>query len=194
MSKILMLMRHGKSSWKEKELKDFDRPLKKRGIASSETIGKLLKASGMTPDLIFSSPAKRASETAELVVKEIDYDKDIQYIDSFYMGEPEDYIQPLKELDNDVKRVLLIGHNPGLEALLQILEGKVNVLSTGSLACLELELKHWQNLNPSTVGELVTFWDPDELDLEEVLKEIEKRKQDKKDKKEKKKKDKKDKN
>lgn len=193
MSKKIMLMRHGKSSWKDKELKDFDRPLKKKGHESSEKIGKLLKASGMLPDLIFSSPAKRASETAEIVAKEIGHDA-ILYVDSFYMGEPEDYITPLKELTDDVKRVLIIGHNPGLEALLQVLEGKVNVLSTGALACLELELKKWKNLNPSTVGELVTFWDPDEIDLDDALKEIEKSQKEKKDKKEKKeKKDKKEK-
>ena len=185
MSKKIMLMRHGKSSWKDKELKDFDRPLKKKGVESSETIGKLLKASGMIPDLIFSSPAKRASETAEIVAKEINVDE-IHYVDSFYMGEPANYIQPLKELDDNVKRVLVIGHNPGLEALLQMLEGKVNVLSTGSLACLELELKQWRNLNPSTVGELTTFWDPDELDLDEFMEELAKKKKNKKDKKEKK--------
>ncbi len=101
------------------------------------------------------------------------------------MGEPGDYIRTLKELDDDVKRVLVIGHNPGLEALLQMLEGKVNVLSTGSLACLDLELKQWRNLNPSTVGELTTFWDPDEMDVEEVLEELAKKKE-KKDKKKKK--------
>ena len=199
MTKTLMLLRHAKSSWKDKHLKDFDRPLKKKGEETAELIGKILAHDELLPDIIFSSPAKRAKETVEIVNKHAGYKGSTQYIDALYMGEPSDYIQALRELPDQVNRVMVVGHNPGLEALLQLLEGKVNVLSTGALASLDLELTHWSDLNPSTVGKLTKFWDPDEMDLKEIEEEMakdkkEKDKKDKKDKKEKKeKKEKKDK-
>lgn len=200
MTKTLMLLRHAKSSWKDKQLKDFDRPLKKKGEETAELIGKILAHDELLPDIVFCSPAKRAKETVEIVNKHAGYKGSTQYIDALYMGEPSDYIQALRELPDQVNSVMVVGHNPGLEALLQLLEGKVNVLSTGALATLDLELTHWIDLNPSTVGKLTKFWDPDEMDLKEVEEKMAKEKKDKeekvkeKDKKEKKgKKDKKEK-
>jgi phosphohistidine phosphatase len=179
MSKTLLLMRHAKSSWKDKELKDFDRPLKKRGLEAAKLVGKTLVITDSLPDAVLTSPAKRASEAADLVIENSGYQGTTEYFDSFYMGEPEDYINVLRELPDELDRVLVIGHNPGLEALLQVLEGKVNALPTGAVAFLELELKHWRDLNPSTVGELVNFWDPDEMDLEEIEEKMAKDKKDK---------------
>ncbi len=206
MTKKLMLLRHAKSSWKDKHLKDFDRPLKKKGEETAELIGEIIAHGEILPDIVLSSPAKRASQTTEIFIKHANYNGFTQYVDAFYMGEPNDYIQALRELPDTINSAMLVGHNPGLEALLQMLEGKVNALSTGALAIVELELTHWADLNGSTVGKLANFWDPDEIDLKEVeekmakekkdqeMKVKEKDKKDKKDKKEKKeKKDKKDK-
>lgn len=197
MSKTLMLLRHAKSSWKDKHLKDFDRPLKKKGEETAELIGKILAHGNYLPDLVLSSPAKRARETTEIVNKYSGLKGSTQFIESFYMAEPGEYIQSLRELPDKVNRVMVVGHNPGLEALLQMLEGKVNALSTGALAILELELTQWGDLNASTVGKLSKFWDPDEMDLKEIEAEMAKDKKDKepkvKDKDKKEKKDKKDK-
>ena len=110
------------------------------------------------------------------------------------MAEPGEYIRALRELPDKVNSVMLVGHNPGLEALLQMLEGKVNALSTGALAIVELELTHWADLNGSTVGKLLKFWDPEEMDLKEIEEKMAKDKKDKEPKvKDKDKKDKKDK-
>jgi len=88
--------------------------------------------------------------------------------------------------------VMIVGHNPGLEALLQLLDGKVDSLPTGSLAYLVLDIKHWADLTKSTAGELISFWEPDEIKLEEMEEKMtkdkdKKEKKDKKDKKDKKK-------
>ncbi len=200
MTKTLMLLRHAKSSWKDKNLKDFDRPLKKKGEETAELIGKIISHGEFSPDIVLSSPAKRSRETSEIVSKYADFKGSTQFVDAFYMGEPGDYINALRELPSEVKSVMVVGHNPGLEALLQMLEGKVNALSTGALSVLELELSNWSDLNSSTVGKLIKFWDPDEMDLKEIEEKMAKDKKDKeekvkeKDKKEKKgKKDKKEK-
>jgi len=194
MTKTLLILRHAKSSWKDEKLKDIDRPLKRRGEEDAVVIGKVLTVAELVPQVILSSPAKRAKQTAELVVSEAKFKGELRFVDAFYMGEPENYIGELKELPDEIERVMIIGHNPGLEALLQLLDGKVNSLPTGSLAYLVLDIKHWSDLTKSTVGELISFWEADEINLKEMEEKMGKDK-DKKDKKDKKKdkKDKKDK-
>ncbi len=203
MTKTLLLMRHGKSSWKDKKIPDYERPLKKRGKAASAEIGKILRENELIPQAILSSPAMRASETAEIVAKESGFPGKITFIDSFYMAEPDVYINYLKGLDDSLERVMIISHNPGLEAFMQLLDGRLEALPTGSMAYLCLNINHWSDLSLETDAELIGFWDP-ETELEHKKEALAKREQemaqdkkdqkDKKDKKEKKqKKDKKDK-
>ena len=186
MTKTLLLMRHAKSSWKNEKLKDFDRPLKHRGEEAAKMMGKSLVMAELVPQVILSSPARRAKQTAEIVAAESKFKGELKFVESFYMGEPDNYIKGLNELPDQVERVLVVGHNPGEEALLQMLDGKVDSLTTGSLAALSLDIKRWADLTKTTVGELISFWDPDEIDLEGLEDEMGKDK-DKKDKKDKKK-------
>ena len=76
------------------------------------------------------------------------------------MGEPNSYLEPLAKLPDEVERVLIVGHNPGLEALLQLLTSRIESLSTGAIAYLVLPIKHWQELNKDTQGELIQLWLP----------------------------------
>ena len=200
MTKTLLLMRHGKSSWKDKKIPDRERPLKKRGKAASAEIGKILRENELIPQAILSSPALRASETAEIVAKESGFPGKVTFIDSFYMAEPDVYINYLKGLDDSLERVMIVSHNPGLEAFMQLLDGRLEALPTGSMVYLCLNINHWSNLSFETDAEMIGFWDP-ETELEHKKEALEKReremakdKKDKKDKKEKKhKKEKKDK-
>ena len=200
MTKTLLLMRHGKSSWKDKKIPDYERPLKKRGKAAAVEIGNILRENELIPQAILSSPASRASETAEIVAKESGFPGKITFIDSFYMAEPDVYIDYLKSLDDSLERVMIVSHNPGLEAFMQLLDGRLEALPTGSMVYLCLNINHWSDLSFETDAELIGFWDP-ETELEHKKEALEKREQemakdkkDKKDKKEKKqKKDKKDK-
>lgn len=160
MTKTLLLMRHAKSSWKDKSLPDIKRPLKKRGEEAAERIGRTLRDTGFVPNLIISSPAKRTRQTAEIVAKTAHYKGEIEYVDSFYMGEPNDFYARLKKLPREADKVMVVGHNPGLEALLQHLDGHVDALPTGALALLKLDLKDWSELDMSTAGQLIAFWDP----------------------------------
>ena len=75
MKKELILMRHGKSDW-SKRLSDFQRPIKKRGFKESARIGRWLGEQNLVPDLIISSPAMRARETAETVAENMYYDSE----------------------------------------------------------------------------------------------------------------------
>jgi phosphohistidine phosphatase len=84
--KTLLLMRHAKSSWKEKNLPDHDRSLKKRGKKNAIQVGELLKTKGLVPQKIFCSTAERASKTAAIVAKECGYHEEIEYRDDLYSG------------------------------------------------------------------------------------------------------------
>jgi len=85
----------------------------------------------------------------------------VTYIDSFYMAEPHIYFEFLNSLDDSLERVMIVSHNPGLEAFLQLLDGKLEALPTASLAYLSLDIDHWADLSMETDAELIGFWDPE---------------------------------
>jgi phosphohistidine phosphatase len=195
MTKTLLLMRHGKSSWKDKKIPDYDRPLKKRGKVAAIEIGNVLRENELIPQVILSSPASRASETAEIVAKESGFPGKVTFIDSFYMAEPDVYVDYLKSLDDELERVMVVSHNPGLEAFMQLLDGHLEALPTGSLAYLCLDIDHWSELSLETDAELIGFWDA-EAELEDKTEKETQEMEEKemaKDKKDKEKKDKKEK-
>jgi phosphohistidine phosphatase len=160
--KTLILMRHAKSSWKEPELADHERPLNKRGEKDAPRMGRLLKDKKLVPDHIFSSTAVRARQTVEGLVDKSGFKHNIDYIDGLYMAEPSGVIEILKQTPDKVDSVLLVGHNPGLEGLVQILSRKVESLPTGSIARLSLPIDRWEELSLSTEGKLKNIYRPRE--------------------------------
>lgn len=161
--KTLLLLRHAKSSWKHEDLKDFERPLNKRGEKDAPRVGQLLKDQELLPQLILSSTAVRARKTTEAVIQSAGYTGEVRYLDSFYLAEPSVYLDVLKVLTDSLERVMLVGHNPGMEALLQILTGVMEPLPTAALAYIVLPVKRWSELDdPSIQGELVSLWRPRE--------------------------------
>ena len=169
--KTLLLMRHAKSSWKEKDIPDHDRPLNKRGRHDAPLMGELLIDRELIPQRILCSSALRARQTAEGIAQKVDFQGDIVYLEQLYMAEAEGYLHVLRELPDDLERVMIVGHNPGLETLLQILSGRIESLSTAVLAHLVLPIDRWAGLNGETEGEMVEIWRPKDLresDEEEV--------------------------
>jgi len=149
----LLLLRHGKSDWSIPTL-DFDRPLKNRGIRGAQRIGVWLLQNNAVPDHILSSPAKRAIQTAQLVCKSMSLKAEIIVEDEgIYEADSEDLMDTLQNCPQGVQRVLMIGHNPGLESLLLSLarstiavpdDGKL--LPTATLARLKLAVP-WNRIN-----------------------------------------------
>ena len=161
--KTVLLMRHAKSSWKDHELPDMERPLNKRGKKDAPRIGGLLYDKELVPEVIISSPAVRAKMTAETIAEKTGFKGDIHYDDCFYLAEPAVYASALMSLPDEVERVLLVGHNPGLEGLVQILSRQVESLPAGALAYLVLPVKHWSEINSDTRGEIIQLWAPRDL-------------------------------
>lgn len=161
--KRLLILRHAKSSWKDQRLADHDRPLNKRGKKDAPRMGKLLRAEDLVPDLIVTSTAVRARMTAEAVADASGYEGDVVATGSFYQAGPEEYLAYLHDLPDTYKRVMVVGHNPGLEELLETLTGALEPLPTAALAQIALPIDRWQALDSATPGELVNVWRPRQL-------------------------------
>jgi len=154
MVRELLLLRHGKSDW-DTDDDDFNRPLKNRGKRGAQRIGVWLASNDMMPDYVVSSPAKRALVTAEKCCKAMEQGADnIVQEDKIYHADVDDLFDVLRQLPTQASRVLLVGHNPGLEELLLSLsEGPVEpadngkLLPTAALAILEID-KQWSDLKP----------------------------------------------
>ena len=162
--KSLLVMRHAKSSWDNQYLADHDRPLNERGKRDARRMGELLKQLDLLPDLIISSTAERARNTAERFVLAADYERDLRLTRNFYHADPEDYLQYLRELGVEFDCVMLIGHNPGMAELVYDLTGVDTRFTTANIAHITLPLGNWADLQESTQGELHHLWRPKELD------------------------------
>jgi len=156
--KALLLLRHAKSSWKQPELADHDRPLNKRGKRTAPLTGALLQDEDLIPDLILCSSAVRAHTTALLVAKACTYIGEIKQTRKLYLAEPQAYVEVLRQVAEKHARVLVVGHNPGLEALIEALTGEAMAMPTAALAQVELSLKRWRDLDMNSECKLVNVW------------------------------------
>lgn len=161
--KTLLILRHAKSDWSDSSLADHDRPLNKRGKADAPRMGALIRTEGLTPDLILSSTAVRAHRTAELAADACGYAGEILTSRAMYHAGPEEYLQTLRELAEAEEIVMIVGHNPGMEELVDALTGESVTMTTANLAQVELPIRSWRDLRPGVQGKLIALWRPKEL-------------------------------
>lgn len=147
MKKILLLLRHAKSSWDDANLSDYDRPLNSRGKQNASTMGNFLKKQNLVPDLIISSTAKRANKTADIIAKKSGYDKKIFESKVLYGATADDYTSVIHDINNEYKTVLLIGHNPTIEEVLERIIGERYIMKTCSLAYIDLSIDSWKQFD-----------------------------------------------
>lgn len=142
-------MRHAKSSWSNPGLKDFDRPLNKRGKRDAPRMGRYLKDLKLVPDQIFSSPAARAKATILHVVDELEISqKSIQWNENLYFKGTGVYIEAIRSADDSSQIVMTVGHNPMTEDAIYVLSGNTlnKAIKTATVACFEFETDSWKNI------------------------------------------------
>ena len=144
--KILLLLRHAKSSWKDTSVKDFDRPLNQRGLKAAPTIGKLIRKRKLQPDLVLSSPAERARQTTQLVLEAAGLKTEVRYDERIYEASAARLFEIVSQIDEEAGMVMMVGHNPGFEELLEALTGEARSLSTAALARIELDIEKWSKV------------------------------------------------
>jgi phosphohistidine phosphatase len=159
--KTLYVLRHAKSSWNTPGQADFDRPLNERGKRDAPAMGALMKEKGFEPDLILSSPAQRAKETARLVKEAAGFTAEIKFEPGIYEASLADLLKIISEVEAVSEKVLLVGHNPGLEHLLMSLTGEMNSMPTAALAEIELAVEQWSEIIKG--GKLKNLFKPKEI-------------------------------
>lgn len=145
MSRELLILRHGKSDWSV-ETDDFNRPLKQRGKKGAELIAKWVGDQALIPDHVVSSPATRAIDTARRVMEALGREaSDIHTDERVYEASLDELLEVLADCPAEAQRVLIVGHNPGLEDLLlhlvptpPMIPENGKLMPTAALACLTM--------------------------------------------------------
>ena len=137
MSRTLILIRHAKSDWSGNHA-DEDRPLASRGIRQAPESGQWLASSGLVIGQAVVSPANRARSTWDLVAAELDYDVPMELDERIYTFSSSELIDVVRRLDEADTCVALVGHNPALEDLVQVLTGEWTPMPTSAVAVIEL--------------------------------------------------------
>ncbi len=162
--KTLLILRHAKSSWDDASLDDRERPLNARGRRDAPRMGDLLRDASLVPDVVITSDAVRAHTTALVVAEAAGYTGDLVVDPVLYHASPQDVLAVLKTVpDANARIVMIVGHNPGLEDLVERLAGKWHGLQTAALVQLALKIDTWDELEGSTRATLVYIWRPKEL-------------------------------
>jgi phosphohistidine phosphatase len=147
-NKRILICRHAKSSWRDVDLNDFDRPLNKRGERDAPEMGRRLVEHGIRPDLIMTSPAQRALSTA------LHYAQALGYPSERIARNPRQYaatvpalIKELQAIDHRVATLMLVGHNPESTELANVLGGlAIDNIPTSGIVALEFATASWQEL------------------------------------------------
>ena len=160
--KTLLLLRHDKSSWNDKSLRDFDRPLNQRGLKAAPMVGEMMRKRKLRPELVLSSPAERAKETTRLVCDAAGLIAVARYDDGIYEASARKLLEIASQIEETVNTAMIVGHNPGFEELLEALTGEAPRLPTATLACIELSIERWSEVT-SGAGTLLWIVKPKEL-------------------------------
>ena len=162
--KKLLIVRHSKSSWSDPYLSDFDRPLNKRGNRDGKLMAEFLLKRINNIDKLISSSSKRTRETSEFFKKKINI-KVENYTEKLYHASYDDILDLLYQVKDDVRSLMLIGHNPGLTQLVNFFTD-INLynLPTTGIVVINFIIDKWKNIRDSKGNiELIKF--PKELNL-----------------------------
>jgi phosphohistidine phosphatase len=143
--KIITIVRHAKSSWKDMSLPDRKRPLNKRGRRDAPEMGRRIREHGVRPSLIITSPATRAWTTAKIIAREINYPKEfLQREDGLYLASLDDILDIVMAQDNGFNNMMVVGHNPGLTDFANFLvPGLTDNLPTAGVVSVEIDQDDW---------------------------------------------------
>ena len=149
--KTIYLTRHAKSSWSDPSLRDFDRPLNKRGKRDAPFMANLIKGKGVQPDRIISSPANRAFTTATYFAQALGIEEsEIEQRKEIYEAYPEELHNLVTSIDDSLNAVFLFGHNPGFTSYANRYATEyIPNMPTCSIVCLNSSATSWANIDPS---------------------------------------------
>lgn len=156
--KTLYIIRHAKSSWENPLLDDFSRPLNDRGKRDAPRMAKRLKEKKIKPDLLLSSPARRALATAKRMAEGLDVSSSkIKTDAALYHASVNTLFETLSQLKDKYDHVMLFGHNPGLTDFVnELLPLAVDNLPTCAVVACSFDIDTWADLK-SKKGKLLFY-------------------------------------
>lgn len=166
----LYLFRHAKSAWDDPSLDDVDRPLAPRGTRAAAQMAAYMRSTGLLPDLVLCSAARRTRDTWAPMAGALGQPR-TDYLEELYEAGARALLASIRKTKADVHRLMLVGHNPGLQSLAIDLIGSgdgadrrfiAEKLPTAALAVIEFDIETWRHLAPAT-GRLTRFMTPKRL-------------------------------
>ena len=161
--RTFLILRHAKAV-REDAGSDKERELTAKGRKAAERMGELAREKDLVPDLVICSTATRARETFTLFTQGAKYGGRVEFLDELYLAPAVLYVEAVQRLGGSAQKVMVIGHNPGLEALVDVLTGCAEPLPTAALAVCELPVERWEDLDGKVQGTLKGLFNPKEID------------------------------
>ncbi|MGI9482015.1 MAG: SixA phosphatase family protein [Hyphomicrobiales bacterium] len=171
--KTVLLLRHAKSDWTHQGLSDKERPLAKRGIKAAPNMGKYIARHKIEPDIVICSPARRTQQTCVLALEKLSTVPEIIINDALYDFSGEGaYLDAIRNTPEKAEIVMLVGHNPTMYYLAQLLTGAGDLelraemaakFPTAALAVMTFDVNSWNEVAPGG-GVLVDYAKPRTLD------------------------------
>lgn len=145
--KKLIVIRHGKSTW-EMQVRDHDRVLTQRGIDDAHLIGAALKDAQINPDIIWSSTAARALQTATIVSEYIDYQLfKLKLKRELYTFDSSELLDVISTCDDSMDTLIIFSHNHGITDLVNLLgTTKFDNVPTAGVVAIDFKSKSWKSL------------------------------------------------
>ncbi|QKF82747.1 SixA phosphatase family protein [Halarcobacter ebronensis] len=145
--KELYIIRHAQKENTDNYEYDYDVPLTKRGIEAAKNLGTLLKRKKVLPDLIVSSPAIRARQSAEVIAKEIDYNKGVMYNEVIYQAYLNELVESISYTYDNINSLMIVGHNPSLTALAITFTNFKTELQMATAIKIEFDCDSWTQID-----------------------------------------------
>ena len=170
--KRLYFLRHTKSAWADPDRVDADRPLSPRGRRAAPALGRYMRKEGLIPALALASTARRAEETWELLATALKAEVPLETSHKLYLASAARLLKAVRGVGDDHSSVIVVAHNPGLQALALELVGTgetgararlATKYPTGGLAIFDFPVEHWSEIAAGT-GRLDRFVVPRDLD------------------------------
>ncbi|XPV69426.1 MAG: SixA phosphatase family protein [Halarcobacter sp.] len=155
--KTLYIMRHAEKNINKTYAHDYDVELTAQGFEDVKSVAYKLKEEDSFPDLIVSSPAIRARQTAETLCDVLEYNKSIMYNEVIYQAFLNEIVESINYTFDTVQTLLIIGHNPSLTALSLSLGGVKEEISTSNIIKIEFDCDSWTSITKENAKYIKTF-------------------------------------
>ena len=164
--KRLTLMRHANAQWKDPQFSDFDRPLNRRGTSEAEAMARRLIELKLLPTAVLTSPARRAQQTADIVVRELGMTgRSVRTEESLYLAPADEILRLIYATGPRIPHVMIVGHNPGISEVGNLLAPTLRIgeLTTAAVCSMTFDVRSWTNVTAEKLRDAVSEAPPGRL-------------------------------